>query len=249
MATVLLAERKLRIGKPRLRCKGKGPDKEVPVPAYEAMMTDAPLGQQMLEILMHGISTRRYQRVLPTMAETVGISKSAVSRQDIEASEQQLKDLCKRRFENKDILIVYLDGIQFDQIHVIVALGMDREGHKHVLALREGATENATVIRDLLTDMVARGLNPKRRRLFVIDGSKALQAAIDEVFGDKNPIQRCRNHKIHNVLEYLPNDRHENIRAAMKAAFSLSTDNGIAKLKKLAQWLEHEYPSVATPLL
>jgi putative transposase len=247
-ATIPLAERKLRINKPRLRRKGQGSDKEVPIPAYEAMLTDAPLGRRMLEILINGISTRRYQQVLPAMAETVGVSKSAVSRQGIEASEQTLKDLCERRFEDKDILIVYLDGIQFGEVHVIVALGVDREGHKHVLGLREGATENGTVVRDLLTDVVARGVDPKRRRLFVIDGGKALRAAIDEVFGGKNPIQRCRNHKIRNVLDYLPQDRQENVRAAMKAAFSLSADKGIAKLKKLAQWLEHEYPSAAASL-
>ena len=153
------------------------------------------------------------------MAQTVGVSKSAVSRQGIEASEQTLKELCERRFDDQDILIVYLDGIQFGQVHVIVALGVDREGHKHVLGLREGATENATVVKDLLTDIVARGLDPKRKRLFVIDGGKALRAAIDEVFGDKNPVQRCRNHKIRNVLGYLPKDRQEDVRAAMKAAF------------------------------
>jgi len=248
-ATIPLAERKLRIDKPRLRRKGQGPDKEVPLPAYEAMLTDAPLGRRMLEILMNGISTRRYHKVLPTMAETVGVSKSAVSRQGIEASAQTLKDLCERRFDDQDILIVYLDGIQFGQIHVIVALGVDREGHKHVLGLREGATENAVVAKDLLTDVVARGLDPNRKRLFVIDGGKALRAAIDEVFGDKNSIQRCRNHKIRNVLEYLPKDRHENIRSALKAAFLLSADKGTAKLRKLAQWLEHEYPSAASSLL
>ena len=146
-------------------------------------------------------------------------------------------------------MIVYLDGIRFGAIHVIVALGVDTEGHKHVLGLREGSSENATVVKDLLTNLVTRGLDPQRRRLFVIDGSKALRAAIDEVFGDKNPIQRCRNHKIRNVLDYLPKDRQPDVRSAMKAAFQLPADRGIAKLKKLAQWLEHEYPSGATSLL
>lgn len=247
--TIGLAERKLRVEKPRLRRKGKGPDKEVPIPAYEAMLANAPLGRRMLEILLSGLSTRNYQRVLPAMAETVGVSKSAVSRQGIEASEQTLKDLCERRFDDKDILIVYLDGIQFGQTHVIVALGVDCEGHKHVLGLREGSSENATVVKDLLTDVVARGLDPKRRRLFVIDGSKALRAAIDEVFGGKNPIQRCRNHKIRNVLDYLPKDQHDTVRSAMKAAFQLPADKGIAKLKKLAQWFEQEHPHAGTSLL
>lgn len=247
--TIPLAERKLRVDKPRLRRKGKGPDKEVPVPAYEAMLENAPLGRRMLEILLKGISTRHYKDVLPTMAETVGVSKSAVSRQSIETSEQTLQELCQRRFDDKDILIVYLDGIRFGQIHVIVALGVDTEGHKHVLGLREGSSENATVVKDLLTDVVARGLAPKRRRLFIIDGSQALRAAIDEVFGDKNPIQRCRNHTIRNVLDYLPKDRHDDVRSAMKAAFQLPAKEGIAKLKKLTQWFEHEYPSAMASLL
>jgi transposase-like protein len=247
--TVPLAERKLRVEKPRLRRKGKGANKEVSIPAYEAMLDHAPIGQRMLEILMSGLSTRKYKDVLPAMAETVGVSKSAVSRQSIEASEQTLKELSERRFDDKDILIVYLDGIRFGDIHVIVALGVDTEGHKHVLGLREGSSENATVVTDLLTDIVTRGLDPQRRRLFIIDGSKALRAAIDEVFGDRNPIQRCRNHKIRNVLDYLPKDRQQDVRSAMKAAFQLPADRGVAKVKKLAQWLEHEYPSAATSLM
>jgi len=243
-----LSERKLQVEKPRLRHKGKGADKEVPIPAHEAMLANSHLGRRLLEILMHGVSTRNYRKVLPEMAQTVAISKSNVSREFVEASEQTLKELCERRFEGQDILIVYLDGIQFGQIHVIVALGVDTQGYKHVLGLREGSSENATVVKDLLTDLVSRGLDPKRRRLFVIDGSKALRKAIDEVFGDKNPVQRCRNHKIRNVLDYLPKDRHDNVRSAMKAAFQLPADQGMSKLKKLSEWLMHEYPSAAESL-
>ena len=247
--TIPLAERKLRVEKPRLRRKGPGPDKEVAIPAYEAMLGNSRLGRRILEILLHGVSTRNYRTVLPQMAETVAVSKPNLSREFVEASEQTLKELCERRFEGQDMLIVYLDGIQFGQIHVIVALGVDSQGYKHVLGLREGSSENATVVRDLLTDLVSRGLDPARRRLFVIDGSKALRKAIDEVFGDKNPIQRCRNHKIRNVLDYLPQDRQDNVRSAMKAAFQLPAEQGIAKLKKLSEWLAQEYPSAAASLL
>ena len=198
---------------------------------------------------MHGISTRNYRKILPEMAETVAVSKSNLSREFIDASEQSLKELCERRFDGQEILIVYIDGIQFGQSHVIVALGVDSQGYKHVLGLREGSSENATVVKDLLVDIVSRGLEAQRRRLFVIDGSKALRAAIDEVFGDKNPIQRCRNHKIRNVLDYLPKDRQDDVRAAMKAAFQLPAEPGIAKLKKLSQWLAQEYPSATDSLL
>ena len=247
--TIPLSERKLRVDKPRLRRKGTGTDKEVPIPAYEAMLGNSRLGQRILEILLHGVSTRNYRKVLPQMAETVAVSKSNLSREFVETSAQTLKELCERRFEGQNILIVYLDGIQFGQTHVIVALGVDAEGYKHVLGLREGASENATVVKDLLTDIVSRGLDPTHRRLFVIDGSKALRKAIDEVFGDKNPIQRCRNHKMRNVLDYLPQDRQETVRCAMKAAFQLPAEQGIAKLKKLSEWLRAEYPSAAESLL
>ena len=110
-ATVPLAERKLRVDKPRLRLKHQAKAGEVKIPAYEALNTSSRLGQRMLEILMAGISTRSYSKVLPQMAESVGVSKSAVSREFIEASEKVLKELAERRFDDKDILIIYLDGI------------------------------------------------------------------------------------------------------------------------------------------
>jgi transposase-like protein len=246
--TVPLSNRKLRVDKPRLRHTGSGLGKEVNIPAYEAILENSKLASRILEILMMGISTRNYQRILPEMAETVGVSKSNVSRGFIEASEQTLKALCERRFDEKDIVIVYIDGIQYGQIHVIAALGVDTQGYKHVLGLREGASENAQVVKDLLADLVERGLRPERRRLFVIDGSKALRAAIHKVFGSVTPIQRCRNHKVRNVLGYLPEQRKADVEAAMKAAFKLKAEEGMARLDKLAQWLEREYPSAAGSL-
>jgi len=245
---VPLAERKLRVEKPRLRRKGKGRRKEVQIPAYEAMLMSSALGRRILEILMRGVSNRNYREILPEMAQTVGVSKSQVSREFIEASEQSLKELCERRFDQKDILVIYLDGIQFGQVHVIVALGVDSEGYKHVLGLREGASENATVVRELLEELVVRGIDPKQRRLFVIDGSKALRCAIDSIFGPANPVQRCRNHKIKNVMDYLPDDLKDQAKTSMQAAFRLEANQGMAKLQKLAEWLDKEYPSATVSL-
>ena len=200
--TIPLSDRKLRVEKPRLRRKGKGAGNEVEIPALQAILENSYLGSRMVEILMRGVSTRNYKTVIPEMAETVGVSKSSVSREFLEASEKALKDLSERSIQDKDIMIVYIDGLQYGQIHVIVALGVDSQGYKHVLGLREGASENSTVVKDLLADIVERGLDPKRRRLFVIDGSKALRAGINEVFGSDVPVQRCRTHKIRNVLGY-----------------------------------------------
>ena len=248
-ATIPLSDRKLRIARPRLRRKGKGDDLEIDVPAYQAMLSNSTLGRRVLDILMKGISTRNYQDVIPQMAQTVCVSKSNISREFIEQSEQTLRQLSERRYDEKDIMVVYIDGLRFGDICVIAALGVDSAGFKHILGLREGASENAVVVKDLLTDIVARGLRADRRRLFVIDGSKALRKAIDEVFGTDNPVQRCRIHKTRNVLGYLPDERKPDVQSAMRAAFKLDADDGIAKLKKLAEWLRREYPSAADSLL
>lgn len=249
-ATIPLSDRKLRVARPRLRRKGKSRQvgMEIDIPAYRAMLENSSLGKRILGILMKGVSTRNYKDVIPQMAQTVAVSKSNISRELIEQSEQTLRQLCERRYDDKDIMVVYIDGLEFGDICVIAALGVDSAGFKHILGLREGASENAVVVKDLLTDIVARGLNSSRRRLFVIDGSKALRKAIDEVFGSDNPVQRCRIHKTRNVLSYLPDDRKGDVRSAMRAAFKLDADDGIAKLKKLAEWLRREYPSAADSL-
>ena len=127
---VSLSERKLRVEKPRLRKKGKGPGKEVSIPAYEALVTHSRLDSQILEILMKGISTRKYQEILPQMADTVGVSKSQISREFMASSEKQFKQLCERRFDELDILAIYIDGIQFGDCYVIVALNYEaRSSH------------------------------------------------------------------------------------------------------------------------
>jgi len=245
---VCLSDRKIRVEKPRLRRKGKGAGKEIDIPAYEAMVMNSHLGQRILTILMNGVSTRKYQEIIPEMAETVGVSKSQISREFVVASAAELEHLCERRFDDVNILVVYIDGIQFGDCHVIAALGVDSAGHKHVLGIREGSSENARVATDLLNDLVDRGVKNDQLRLFVIDGSKALRCAIDSVFGHQNPVQRCRNHKIRNVLSYLPQDQHEQIQASMKAAFSLDAKDGKEKLEKLAQWLDRKHLSAATSL-
>jgi transposase-like protein len=246
---VSLKERQLQVHKPRLRKKGRGARKEIPVPAYEAMQRDISTGERMLQILLNGVSTRRYQRVLPEMADTVGVSKSTVSREAMEASEAALKQLLERRFEEVELLIIYIDGMKFGAQCVLAAVGVDVEGRKHVLALREGATENAEAAKDLLQHLVERGIDPRRRRLFVIDGSKALRTAINAVFGAETPVQRCRNHKLRNVLGRLPREPQAQTASLMRAAWKMNPQDGMAKFRQIAGWLEHDYPEAAAALL
>jgi len=245
---VLLSDRKIQVERPRLRRKGRG-GKEVEIPAYAAMQNHSPLGARMLDTLLCGVSTRNYKDVIPQMAETVGVSKSAVSRAAIEASEAEVEVLLNRRFDNVKLLIVYIDGVVFGEHTMIGAVGVDTEGYKHVLGIHEGATENSTVVTELLQDIVARGVDAKQKRLFIIDGSKALRAAINAVFGADQPVQRCRAHKLRNVLDHLPEEQKEQMKSLMRAAWKMEWKAGMKRIRKLAEWLEREYPSAAASLL
>jgi putative transposase len=245
---VLLSDRKLEVNRPRLRSRGPR-SQEVEVPAYSAMQDQEPMGARMLDILLHGVSTRNYKAVIPAMAETAGVSRSAVSRAAIEASEAEVEALLRRRFDQVRFLIIYIDGLIFGKYTMIGAIGVDTQGHKHVLGIREGATENAAVVTALLEDVVARGVDCKRKMLFVIDGSKALRAAINAVFGAEQPVQRCRAHKLRNVLGYLPKDQQAQVKSVLHAAWKLPAKEGMARIKKLAAWLDNNYPSAASSLI
>jgi putative transposase len=246
LGRVQLADRKLKVKRPRLRHKTEG---EVKVPAYEMLRRDRGLGQHLLGALLRGVSTREYQEVLPQMAATVGVSRSAISRKAIDASVEQLRALQERRWENVEILILYIDGQRFADHHIIAAVGVDREGKKHILGIEPGATENAAAGMRLLTHLREQGLPTDRKYLFVIDGAKALRAAIEEVFGGEQPVQRCRNHKVRNVLAELPKEQQGQARNLMRAAWKVkSSEEGEKRLEQLARFLEREYESAARSL-
>src|SRR5215813_7771231 len=228
---VQLADRKVKLKRPRLRHKTEG---EVKVPAYEVLRQDRGLGQHLLGTLLRGVSTREYQEVLPTMAETVGVSRSAISRKVVEASAEQFQALQERRWDGIEILVIYIDGQRFGEHHVLSAVGVDVEGKKHILGIAAGATENAAAVKRLLTHLRDQGLPTDRKYLFVIDGAKALRCAIEEVFGGDQPVQRCRNHKVRNVLDELPKEQHGQPLNLMRAAWRVKTaEEGEKRLEQL----------------
>lgn len=243
-----LLERDVRVMRPRLRTKGRK-GREVAIPAYEALRRDPEAAARMSEILLSGVSTRHYAGVLPKMAKTVGVSRSQLSRKLIQAGAKLLQGLMSRGLEALQILVVYIDGVVIAGQSVVVAIGVDTQGVKHLLGLTLGATENATVVKDLLADLVKRGLDPERKRLFVIDGSKALRSAIERTFGEAGLVQRCRVHKLRNVLDYLPEGLKTQVKASINAAFKLAPKQGIARLKQQAAWLKRDHPKAAASIL
>jgi transposase-like protein len=243
---VVLADRQLKVKRPRLRHREQG---EVKVPAYETLQENSGTAERMMGALLRGVSTRQYEEVLPEMAATAGVSRSSVSRQAIEGSAEQLRQLQERRWETVDLLVIYIDGQRFGDHHVITGVGVDRSGQKHVLGVEIGATENAASVKKLLVGLRERGLRTDQKYLFVIDGAKALRAGIEEVFGGDQPVQRCRNHKMRNVLDEVPREQHAQVLNVMRAAWKLTdAEEGIKRLEGLARFLEHEYESAACSL-
>lgn len=246
---VRLADRQLQVQRPRLRHKRGG---EVAVPAYQALRESAQTGEEMFEALLKGVSTRNYREVIPRLADSAGVSRSAVSREAGEAAARQLEQLLERRWDDVEILVIYIDGMQFGSHHVISAVGVDITGRKQVLGIQLGATENAAAVKDLLVHLRERGLNTSQRYLFVIDGAKALRAAIDAVFGTRQLVQRCRTHKLRNVIERLPQDDkmlRNQTRSLLRAAWRLPhAEEGLARMQKLAAMIERDHPEAAASL-
>jgi len=246
--TIALGDRKIRIKKPRLRRRGGGAKAEVAVPAHMAMLGDAEIGNQILTSLMRGVSTRNYREILPRAAKAVGINKSAVSRQYIQACQKRCQEFLERRLDNVGLLVIYIDGMVFGKYHVVAAIGVDDTGHKHFLGLREGASENGAVVIGLLETLIEKGIDPAGRYLFVVDGAKALRSAISAVFGSDTPVQRCRVHKVRNVTDHLPKNRRDGARIALRKAFLGGAEEGPKSLEQLAKDYERDYPSAASSI-
>ena len=245
---ICLLERRLKVSKPRLRTRGR-PGREVAIPLYQQLQGASGLAARMSEILVSGVSTRKYARVLPAMAASAGIAKSSVSRVVKGASEAILRQLMERSFHEHDILGVYIDGIEVAGHHVMAAVGLDDTGGKHLLGLVGGSSENAGVVKDLLQSLVKRGIDASVQRLFVIDGSRAIRSAIEQVYGEQGLVQRCRAHKVRNVTERLPEPMRAQIKSVMHAAYKLPEKEGMARLRQQAKWLQAQYPDAAASLL
>lgn len=245
--TVPLGSAKLRVLKPRLRGAGR----EVSIPAHAALRGDSALAQRMADILVCGVSTRKYARAVHASAKLVGISKSAVSRQFVKASAQQLAQLNGRDYKELDILAIYVDGIIIAGCHILAAVGVDSQGNKHVLGLKSGSSENARVVKDLLAHLADHGLDMNVPRLWIIDGSKALTSAIEQLCGQDAHIQRCRSHKVRNVTERIKHNKTlaAQVKWQMQAAFKLDEAKARDKLQSIAKQLKSQYPDAAASCL
>ncbi len=250
--SVTLGGRRVPVARPRVRAAdGSG---ELPVPAYELFNGTELLGRLAMEKMLAGLSSRRYGQVgLEPVGEQVtatakSTSKSAVSRKFVAQTETALAELLSADLSGLDLVALMVDGVHFAQTCCVVALGIDLHGNKIPLALVEGATENATLVTDLLVGLRERGLNVARPILACLDGSKALRRAVRDVF-DSPVIQRCQLHKIRNVRDRLPQRLRPGVERRMRTAYHAdSALEAEALLTALARELDKTHPSAAASL-
>lgn len=239
-----------RIEMPRLRVRSdRG---EEPLASFAWAAASDPLDAHTLERIAAGVSTRKYHRTLDPLPAHIterASSKSAVSRRFVALSTQKLREFLARPLGELDIRVVFIDGKVFKDHCLLVALGLDTQGNKHILGLREGSTENARVATALIAELVERGLSTERAALFVIDGAKALRKAIRDVFGELAVVQRCQVHKRRNVLDHLPKHLHPSIDRALRQAWGgESAELARRSLERLARSLAREHPGAAASL-
>jgi putative transposase len=242
---VIYDGRKVPVKRPRVRTKE---GEEVPLENYQKFQKDGDRQKAVARHLMRQCSTRNFEGALNDSMEGYGIKKSSVSAQWKVATAKQLQALMERKVP-EDLVGLLLDGKHFQEDCIVVAMGITLDGTKHILGLWQGSTENSTLVKDLLTDLVERGLNPQKPLLIVLDGGKALRKAVDEVFGRMAVVQRCRVHKQRNVLDYLPKQMRRKVAWRLQAAWALEDMTQARKeLESIARDLEKSCPAAARSL-
>jgi putative transposase len=248
---VTLGGRRVRVDRPRVR-RADG-TAELPLPTWQAFAGTELLDQLALERMLAKLSTRRYRVGLEPVGSRAdqassGTSKSAVSRRFVAATERALAELLAQDLSGLDLVALMVDGIRVAEHCCVVALGITIDGTKVPLGLAEGATENTTVVTDVLVGLRERGLEVTRPILVVIDGAKALRRAVIDVF-DHPVIQRCQLHKLRNVTDRLPDAVASTVAKRMRRAYHHSDPLvAQAELEALARELDRSHPGAAASL-
>jgi len=214
---VFLGDQKCSVSVPRVRDLRE--DEEVSLKSYQAFQNPQRMDEMVMARVLNGLSTGKYEKAAQAVPETFGIKKSSVSRKFIRATARKLEELLNRRLKEKDIIAIFIDGKSFAGAGMIIALGVTLEGEKMVLGFIESSTENYKVCRDFIQQLMDRGLSTEDEILFIIDGSKGLSKGIREVLGEKALIQRCQWHKRENVVSYLSQEKQNQFRRKLQAAY------------------------------
>jgi len=249
---VTLGGRRVAVERPRARTADG--TAEVRLETYAHFADRDALSRVVLERMLAGVSTRRFSRTQEPVGSELEVearstSKSAVSREFVARTRENLEALMSRRLDDVRLAVLMIDGIELKGRTNVVALGITTDGVKIPLGLWEGSTENATVATALLSDLVDRGLDVEQGVLCVLDGAKALRKAVRDVLGVHTPVQRCLRHKERNALEHLPERDRPAVKRRLRQAWA-DTDHprALERLQALAAELDRSHPGAAASL-
>lgn len=237
----------MSLAKPRVRStSGRG---EAELERYTLLQSPEAMPQAALEHLVNGVSTRRYEQVVQLARQGFGVKKSSVSRGFVRASAREVQRLAERRFEDERFAVIFIDAQPYAGEMMVAALGITTAGEKRLLGLRQGATENAAVVTSLLEELRERGVRTDLPTLFVLDGAKALRAAVIRVWGKFAVIQRCQVHKLRNVKAHLADKHHEELTQRLSAAYhETNSTQALTRLRATVAWLRRISPAAAASL-
>jgi putative transposase len=244
--SLYMGDRKISVRHPRLR----GPGGEIPLESYETLKKPGTFSEGLLNKILLGISARKYRETLMETAGAFGVSPGTVSRHVVEVTIQRLRDFKERALSDIVAFAVFIDTIHRGGEAFLVALGIDTEGHKHVLGFWEGATENHEVCEELFSDIERRGLRLSKKILWVTDGGKGIIKALKERFGKKLIHQRCTIHKDHNIQRHLAKKYRKEAHRRFKIALEQNSyEDAKRMLLELEKWLRGINESAADSLM
>jgi transposase-like protein len=237
--SVNIGGKKLKVEVPRI--KDDREDQFKSLESYQELKKLDAIDEQAMQAVLHGLSTRDYGSVIDYLEEGFGLSKSSVSSKFIRATEEKLKEFESRDISEHKLVAVFIDGKYLARQQMIIAMGITESGQKVILGLLQTTTENAQAIGQLFCNLKERGMQYRQGLLFVIDGAKGLRKAIEEQFGNKAIVQRCSWHKRENVLSYLAENLHEEIKTEYHEALSQKT---YAKAKEAFMQLKNKLQKI-----
>ena len=243
----MVAGQKIPLERPRVRhTDGSG---EAKLAVYQQLQNPENLREAALRRIVHGVSARNYEQVVERTSAGFGMKRSSVSRRYVRVMADRIREFCERCWDGEQFIAIIIDGKSFAKEMMIAVLGITARGEKRMLGLRQGATENAQVCKELLESLRERGVATDVPTLFVLDGAKALRAAVKSVWGDNALVQRCQVHKKRNVKEHLAESHWPELSARLSEAYGeMDYERALSLLKQTAIWLERINPDAAASL-
>jgi putative transposase len=243
--SVVINGQKVPVHRPRVR----GQQGDVKIGSYELFRRDEEQQKRIWEALTRGLTTRGYGPTVRESEQAFAIEKSAVSEKFVMMSARKVNDLLKRDLAKLRLCALLLDGVEVKRQHLVTALGIDETGRKTILGFHQGASENQAACDGLFSDLAGRGLDFRQLHLNIIDGSKALRAAVRKYCGESSPVLRCQLHKRRNIVGHFADQEQPGWDRRLANAYDLrSYREAKAALLRLHAELNHINPSAARSL-